>query len=173
MAVTSVQKDLENLSLTLVAEFDATVEQVWQLWTDPRKLERWWGPPGFPATVTEHELTTGGRVSYYMTGPEDQQFHGWWVFDRIEPPRLLSFRDGFADAEGNPVMEDLATNAVVEIAEQNGTARFTLTSRFASREALEKQLEMGVEEGLKEAVGQIDALLDEDSGPDDTGASSR
>lgn len=56
MSVTSVAKDLDNLTLTLVADFDAPAERVWQLWDDPRKLERWWGPPTHPATVERHDL---------------------------------------------------------------------------------------------------------------------
>ena len=50
MTVTAVQKDPVNLTLTLTAEFDATPERVWELWSDPRQLERWWGPPSYPAT---------------------------------------------------------------------------------------------------------------------------
>ena len=39
---------------TITARFDASIERVWRIWSDPRQLERWWGPPSFPATVTEH-----------------------------------------------------------------------------------------------------------------------
>src|SRR5258707_15427624 len=47
MSVISVVKDFDSLSLILVAGFDAPIERVWQLWADPRQLERWWGPgPG-------------------------------------------------------------------------------------------------------------------------------
>ena len=67
MTVTAVRKDPQALSLTLDAEFDASPERVWQLWADPRQLERWWGPPTYPATVTKHELRPGGRVEYHMT----------------------------------------------------------------------------------------------------------
>ena len=54
MSVTDVRKDPETLTMTLTARFAAGVEQVWQLWQDPRKLERWWGPPTYPATMVEH-----------------------------------------------------------------------------------------------------------------------
>ena len=57
MTVTSVHKDFDNLTLTVVADFDAPTERVWQLWADPRHLERWWGPPSHPATVEAHDLT--------------------------------------------------------------------------------------------------------------------
>ena len=69
MTVTSSDTDFDNLRFTLVAEFDAPIERVWQLWADPRQLERWWGPPGYPATVDRHDLTPGGGVTYSMTGP--------------------------------------------------------------------------------------------------------
>ena len=45
MTVTAVRKDPEALTMTLTAEFDASPERVWELWADPRQLERWWGPP--------------------------------------------------------------------------------------------------------------------------------
>jgi uncharacterized protein YndB with AHSA1/START domain len=61
MTVTRVEKDFDSLTLTVVAEFGAPVERVWQLWADPRQLERWWGPPTHPATVEEHDLTPAVR----------------------------------------------------------------------------------------------------------------
>jgi len=44
MTVTSVLKDPEALTMVLTAEFDASPERVWELWADPRQLERWWKP---------------------------------------------------------------------------------------------------------------------------------
>ena len=69
MSVTDIHKDPEQLTMTVVTELDAPVDRAWQLWADPRKLERWWGPPTYPATFVDHDLTPGGRCSYYMTGP--------------------------------------------------------------------------------------------------------
>jgi len=76
MTVTAVRKDPQALTLTIEAEFDASLERVWQLWADPRQLERWWGPPTYPATFTRHNRTPGSRVEYHMTGPEGDQHHG-------------------------------------------------------------------------------------------------
>jgi uncharacterized protein YndB with AHSA1/START domain len=64
MSVTSVRKDTEQLTMTVTAEYDVTADRAWQLWADPRQLERWWGPPTYPATVEKHDLTPGGQVSY-------------------------------------------------------------------------------------------------------------
>src|SRR6195952_3347628 len=96
MTVTNLQKDPEALTMRITAEFDAPVERAWQLWADPRQLERWWGPPTYPATVVDHDLTVGGRVSYFMTGPEGDRSNGWWEILRVEPPNRLELKDGFA-----------------------------------------------------------------------------
>ena len=41
MTVTNILKDAESLTMTINATFDAPVERVWQVWNDPRQLERW------------------------------------------------------------------------------------------------------------------------------------
>jgi Activator of Hsp90 ATPase homolog 1-like protein len=68
MTVTAVRK--HPGALTMAIEFDASVERVWQVWADPRQLERWWGPPTNPATCARHHLALGGRAEYHMTGPK-------------------------------------------------------------------------------------------------------
>ena len=90
MTVTSVEKDPDALTMVITAELDATVERAWQLWADPRQLERWWGPPTYPATFVDHDLSPGGRVSYFMTGPEGSKSHGYWdvvAVDAAPPAR--------------------------------------------------------------------------------------
>ncbi len=60
MTVTSVRKDPEALTMTFTAELDATVERVWQVWADPRQLERWWGPATRPPSSTTTSSPAGG-----------------------------------------------------------------------------------------------------------------
>ncbi|MFI7018541.1 SRPBCC domain-containing protein [Streptomyces sp. NPDC050164] len=159
MSVTSVDKDLDNLTLTLIADFAAPVERVWQLWADPRQLERWWGPPTYPATVEEHDLTPGGEVTYFMTGPEGDRHRGWWRVSSVSEPTALEFTDGFADDDGKPKGDMPTTSVRVRLTEHEGGTRMEMRSLFDSREQMEQLITMGMEEGLKEAVGQIDALL--------------
>jgi len=163
MTVTSVRKDPTALTMTLTAEFDAAPERVWQLWADPRQLERWWGPPTYPATFTAHDLAPGSRVGYHMTGPTGDQPHGYWDVLEAEPPTRLVFRDGFAHDDGTP-NDDLPRNEARVTIEPIGPrrTRMSIESRFPSTEAMEQVLGMGMEEGLTQAVGQIDAILAED-----------
>ena len=102
MTVTAVQKNAEALTMVLTTELDASPERVWQLWADPRQLERWWGPPTYPATFNQHDLAPGSHVAYYMTGPEGDRPHGYWEIVEADAPRTLVFRDGFANEDGSP-----------------------------------------------------------------------
>jgi uncharacterized protein YndB with AHSA1/START domain len=160
LTVTSVHKDPDALTMTISAEFAAPPERIWQLWADPRQLERWWGPPMFPATVTTHEFRPGGAVAYYMTGPEGDRHAGWWEIVDVDRPRSLAFRNGFSDADGRPDPNLPATDVRVALDPLgDGRTRMSMTSIFPSREAMEELLKMGMEEGMTEAVGQIDDLL--------------
>ena len=162
MTVTAVRKDPVALTLTVTAEFDATPMRVWALWADPRQLERWWGPPSYPATVTAHDLVPGGRVEYHMTGPGGDQPRGFWDVIEVDPPRRLVFRDGFAQDDGTP-NDDFPRNeghVTIEPIDAVRT-RMTIQSRYPSTAAMEQYLALGMEQGLTEAVGQIDAILAE------------
>ena len=165
MTVTNVQKDLDALTLTITSEFAAPVEKVWQVWENPRLLERWWGPPTYPATMVEHDLTPGGRVHYFMTSPEGEQYHGWWRVLSVDAPRRLEIEDGFADDTGAP-NPDLPVSVMrMTLDEQpGGGTRMVIESTHASRADLEQVLEMGAEEGMALALGQIDAVLTADVG---------
>jgi uncharacterized protein YndB with AHSA1/START domain len=162
MTVTSVTKDVSARTLTITAEFSAPIARVWQLWDDPRRLERWWGPPTYPATMVEHDLQPGGRVTYFMTGPEGDQHHGWWRVIAVRPPAHLEFEDGFADANGTPNPEMPTNLTHVAIDEHSaGTTRMTIVSTFPSEEAMTRLIEMGMEEGMRQAMGQMDAVVAE------------
>lgn len=159
MAVKEIVKDPATLSMVVTAEFAAPVDRVWQLWADPRQLERWWGPPTYPATVTAHDLGVGGRVEYLMTGPEGDQHRGWWEVLAVEPPTLLEVRDGFADDQGVPNPDLPVTLMRVLLEDTGGGTRAVMTSTFPSAEAMEQLLAMGMEEGLRESLGQMDAVV--------------
>ena len=163
MTVVSVERDFEELTLVLVAEFAAPVERVWQLWADPRQLERWWGPPSHPSTVEEHDLSPGGSVTYSMTGPEGEISRGWWRVTAVDPPRSLEFTDGFADASGAPNQAMPTTDARVRLAEHDGVTRMELRFKFASAKRMKQLEEWGAFEIFPQSVAQMDAVLADDN----------
>lgn len=159
MTVTESRIDTDALSLTFVSDFAATVDRVWQIWQDPRQLERWWGPPGFPATFESHDLSVGGSTTYFMTGPEGEKYRGWWAITAVDAPHTLEFDDGFADDDGRPNPEMPITRATVTLEPTTDGTRMTLVSTFDSLEHLEQLRTMGMEEGMRLGLSQIDAIL--------------
>jgi uncharacterized protein YndB with AHSA1/START domain len=158
--VVSMEKDFDRLTLTMVVEVMASVERCWRLWADPRQLERWWGPPGFPAAVEVHELTPGGRVTYTMTGPEGERYPGWWQVIQVDAPNRLVVQDGYSDLEGNPDPNLPTTLMGVHIVPASPiSSTMTIISEFTSEEAFQQVLQMGAEEGMLAALSQIDAIL--------------
>ncbi len=160
MPVTDVTHDLDALTLTITADFAAPVERVWEVYADPRQLERVWGPPGYPATFVDHDLAPGGRMNYYMTSPEGDRFYAYWIIDGVDAPTGFTFRDGFALDESfaaNPDMP-VSTN-VYSFTDAGGRTTATFRATYESAEALQKVLDMGVVEGSTAAIDQIDDLL--------------
>ena len=160
MTVIDVDKNAEARTLTITARFDAPPTRVWQVWEDPRQLERWWGPPTYPATVLHHDLTPGGEVTYLMTGPEGDKHHGWWKVLAVEPPTRLELEDGFADDDGTPNEAMPITTTVVTLTSRDGGGTLmVIETRFPSLQAMEQLVSMGMEEGMAAAMGQIPAIL--------------
>ena len=159
MAVTAVRKDLQSLTLTVEAEFDASVDQIWQLWADPRKLERWWGPPAYPAAFTKHDLAPGSRIEYHMTGPRGDKSHGHWDVLEVEAPRRILVRDSCAGPDGTPNPSNTIRVDIEQVA--GGRTRMSIECVFPSIEAMKQALANGTDEGLSRAVGQIEVILEE------------
>lgn len=159
MPITTVTSDLQSLTLTVVGDYPVSVERLWEAYSDPRQLERFWGPETWPAKFTRHDFTVGEWSHYTMTGPDGAQSSGWWKFLAIERPRLIEIEDGFSKADGTPDTT-MPTMRMTFTFESTVTgARFTGVTRFASLESMEQLVKMGMVEGMRSAIGQLDAVL--------------
>jgi uncharacterized protein YndB with AHSA1/START domain len=159
MPVTSVTTDRETLSITLVAEFPVPVERLWGAFADPRKLERFWGPPGYPATFGTYDFRPGGIAHYWMTSPAGERYYGRWDFTEVEEPHRIVALDSFADAQGE-VDASTGTGRMTFTFESTPQgSRYTAVSTNDTLEDLEKVLAMGQVEGMTEAIAQLDTVL--------------
>ena len=161
MTIVSSEQDRDALTLTFVVELTAPPARVWQIWADPRQLERWWGPPTWPATFEQHVLEVGGMSTYSMTGPEGEKARGWRTLLSVDEPRGLEFEDGFCDESGVPDRDMPTTSARVDLAEISTGTRMTIVYRFTSVKQMEQLAAIGMVEGMTEALGQIDAIVAE------------
>lgn len=159
MPITSLTSDPNALTVTLVGDYPVPVERLWAAWTDPRQLERFWGPPEWPATFTRHDMAVGGRSEYHMTGPSGERAGGYWVFESIDPGASIEVTDGFSNADGSPneEMPNMRMRMTFETT-QTGS-RLTSVTTFGDLATMEQLAEMGMVEGVTSAFGQMDDVL--------------
>tara|TARA_B100000378_G_scaffold121634_1_gene98202 strand:- start:1 stop:981 length:981 start_codon:yes stop_codon:yes gene_type:complete len=159
MPVTDVTTDPEALTMTLRAAFAAPVERLWAVFTDPRQLERFWGPPGWPATFTAFDLRVGGHARYAMTGPRGETSAGSWEFLSIDAPHRFEVLDAFVGDDGEPLAEMPTMRMTFDFAADGDGSTLTNTTFFSSAEALEKVVAMGAVEGTTLAMNQLDRVV--------------
>jgi uncharacterized protein YndB with AHSA1/START domain len=159
MPVTSVTKDPVALTMTVVADFPVPVQRLWDAYVDPRQLERFWGPPTYPAQFTRHDAAVGGLSAYAMTGPEGDVSRGYWEWLTVEPQRSFEVLDGFALPGGAPNAEMPSMRMVFVFEPTEAGARVTTTTHFNTADELANLIEMGMEEGMKQAMGQMDVVM--------------
>ncbi|NLR80388.1 SRPBCC domain-containing protein [Chitinophaga eiseniae] len=84
--------------------FNAPVEMVWELWTEPELVKRWWGPKHFTSPVAKLDFREGGRSIVSMKAPKEmggQEFYSVWEYKRIIPLEIIEFIQSLSDSEGN------------------------------------------------------------------------
>lgn len=159
MPVITTEKNLDLLTLTIVAEFAAPLRRLWDAYIDPRQIERFWGPPTYPATFLRHDAFPGGRSVYRMTGPEGDEHYGCWEWRSVDAPDAFEVSDAFADANGEPNQELPSMHMSFAFEAIEGGSRLVTTTRFDSLDQLEQLVGMGMLEGTREAMSQIDTVL--------------
>ncbi|WP_159500393.1 SRPBCC family protein [Microbacterium sp. 18062] len=159
MPVTDITTDAETLTMTLVGDFDAPAPRLWRAFTDPRQLERFWGPPGWPATFSCFDFEVGGRADYAMTSPQGESSRGAWEFLRIDPESGFEVLDAFVGEDGERIEGMPAMRMTFSFEGTDSGSRLTSVTYFTSAEALEQVVAMGAVEGSTLAINQLDAVL--------------
>jgi uncharacterized protein YndB with AHSA1/START domain len=159
MPITAVTKDAESLTMTVVADFAASARRLWDAYLDPRMIERFWGPPTYPAVFTRHDGCVGGRSEYAMTGPDGDVSRGYWEWIALDELKSFEVRNGFANPDGTANSDLPSMRMIFAFEARPGGSRVSTTTYFNSVEELETLLELGMEEGMTAAIGQMDAVL--------------
>lgn len=159
MPVTDITTDPTAPTMTIDADFDVPVRTLWDAYADPRRIERFWGPVGWPATFTRHDMFPGGESHYAMTGPDGERSPGFWEFRAVDDGRSFEVLDGFRTADG---ARDTALPSMTMRFDFAGTgsgSQLRMSTRFDSAAQLAELMEMGMEDGTRSAMGQIDGVL--------------
>lgn len=160
MPVTSVLKDPQALTMTVIADFTVSRERLWEAYADPRQLEKFWGPVDWPATFTRHDMFAGGKSHFFMTGPEGERSpSGVWEFLGVDPGHSFEVRDAFADDDGDENTDLPSMQMTFQFESTDTGSRLITTTTFGSAEQLEQLLGMGMEKGMTSAMSQIDAVV--------------
>jgi uncharacterized protein YndB with AHSA1/START domain len=149
-------KKMQELIATRV--FDAPREVVFRAWTDPERLQRWWGPKGFTNPVCQVDVRPGGAIRIDMRAPDGIVYPMTGVFHEIIEPERLVFTSSALDQNGEPLFEVLNT---VTFAEESGKTRLTVHASVSKVRAEAAQHLAGMELGwsmtldrLEEEVGR-------------------
>ena len=147
----------EGTDLVFERTFDAPRERVWQAFTDPERIPRWWGPHGTTTTVVEMDVRVGGAWRYISHAPdrEDVVFHGTYL--EIEPPERYRWTFLF-DVEGVGEMGGPETFTFEDL---DGRTKVTSRSHFGSTEEIEGALATGMIQGAVETWDRLAVVIAE------------
>jgi uncharacterized protein YndB with AHSA1/START domain len=142
--------------LVITRTFNGPAQIVFDAWTRPELLKRWWAPKSFGVSLFECEsdLRVGGAYRYaFGRDPGNPEvFSGRYI--EVDPPSRLVF------AQVYERMSDAGEAVVTATFEESqGRTRLTLHQLFPSKEALEGALASGMESGMRVTLGQLDELI--------------
>lgn len=166
--------DTSDREIVLERHVNAPRELVFEVWTKPQHIARWWGPNGFTNTVHEMDVRPGGIWRYTMHGPDGTDYRNLVIYKKVDPPALLVYLHGDED-EGSRrrmglhdriVGEDAGPDSeffhvTVTFEEAGGGTRLTMRMLLATAEQRDKTVEFGAIEGGNQTLTRLEKYLDE------------
>ena len=152
--------------LVMERVLDAPREKVWEAWTNPEEIKKWWGPKDFTAPSIQSDFREGGTYLWAMESPDGQVYWSTGTYREIVPLERIVVTDSFADENGNVVPgthygmpDDFPLEMEITITfEDAGEGRTKLTIRHAGMPATEvgQQAEGGWNESLDKLAAVVE-----------------
>src|SRR5262245_31234514 len=130
--------------IVMTRVFDAPRRLVFDAFTRPELLRRWFGPRGWSLVVCEVDLRVGGTFRFVLRGPTGKDMGMRGVYREIVPPERSVHVESFDDYPGESVVTTV-------LAEQEGKTTLTATVLYPSREVRDIVLQSGMEHGAAES----------------------
>lgn len=171
---------MEEHAVVIERVFDAPIEVVWRMWTDPEMVKKWWGPEGFTAPYAKIDLKVGGKYVFAMHGPAgsewDKDMYSAGVYKEIIPPSSISRRakivttDYFSDDQGNKMKpaeygqdstfpDEMMVTITFEEIEKNKTKLTITYPKPESEEHLQAMLKSGMKQGWSQSMDKMAEAL--------------
>lgn len=144
-------QDTSNREIIISRTVSAPRDLVWQVWTEPKHLEQWWGPNGFTVTTESIDIRVGGTWKFLMHGPDGTDYPNVIVFTEIAKPERISHDHGDGTENG------IHFKATITFEEEGkNKTRITMKSVFPTQEARDHVVkEYGAIEGGKQTLGRM------------------
>ena len=158
MNTTEITKDLANRKIKVTRRFNAPVAKVWQAWTDPALLERWWGPKPWNAVTKTMDFKPGGQWLYSMVGPAGEVHWSHSSFIAVGT-HTFEASSTFSDENGVPAPGFSPSKWNVAMKQEGDKTIVNVTLTFETEADLEKLVAMGFQGGFTIGLNQLDELL--------------
>jgi len=146
-----------DLEIVMTRVFDAPRHLVFDAWTKPEHLKRWFGPRGWTMPVCEIDLRPGGPWRFFMRKDDGSEMGMYGEYREVVPPERLVSTEFFEGAE----FEEMGGGTIntLTFEERGGQTTMTTTVLYKSREARDAVLQTGMEDGVAESFDRLAELL--------------
>lgn len=143
-----------DCEIVLTRVFNSPRHLVWDAFTKPELLKRWFGPRGWSLVVCEVDLRVGGGFRFVLRGPDGKEMGLRGVYHEIVPPDRSIHIESFDDYPG----ESRVTSV---LSEEDGKTTLTATVLYPSKEVRDIVIQTGMEHGAAESYDKLAELLGE------------
>ncbi len=158
-ARTSAATNPLERELTLTRVFDAPRGVVFEAWTEPEHLKRWWGPRGFTTPACDVDLRIGGTWRIVMRFPDGVNEHTMQaVYREIVPPERLSFTNVALDKDGTRLLEGVTS---ITFEDLGGKTKLTMYTRMTGLVSYADRMLDGMEPGWSQTLERLGEALAE------------
>lgn len=152
--------ETKERELIVTREFDAPRELVFKAYSSCEHLKNWWGTHSWPIDECSIEFKEGGTWHYCLRGPNDgDESWGKSIFQEINEPELIVYKDFFSDKDGNINKEIPGMLITIELHKQGNKTKMVSNTLFDSPEVLQQTVEMGVVEGFGETWDRLEEYV--------------
>lgn len=135
---------------------DAPPETVYNAWTDPTQMARWWGPKNFTNPVCELDVRPGGAWRIVMRAPDGMEYICAGVYSEVVKAERLVFSNNAFDREGKPLLEGVTS---VTFEAQGAKTKLTLETRVVGKVSYAAQMLAGMDAGWNQSLDRLTDLV--------------